>query len=366
MVPDLTPQELSDTGYSPFKTNSTHSGVTISPQGGSSMIDVSEFSLPGRNGYDFVLKRTYDSATARGDCGAITLNAALGLSFFGATYDEMEIAQFGKSLLSSSEISLAEQIEQKLKSYFQNNGDYAYSMGIGWRLNLPYIRGSNSGIIVRLPNGLFQAMNSLNLTSVDDTTGVYRTMKFENHESADFTLYATQVRTDVDIVGLVKGTQYIPGWQLTSAKLIMKDGTTYDIDALGRTTQITDPAGLNTINLNYNGLILDYVTDSMGREIHFGYGNDAIVPRINKIWIKNDNRAVNYTIGYQFGVDGSPCPLLAKAIDVGGREWDYDYGSNLLQAGGIGIKVNLLNTILDFVANYFTCGGTGAAGFRTR
>jgi RHS repeat-associated protein len=350
LVQDLTPQELKDVGYSPFKTNSTHGGVTISPQGGSSMINVTELALPGRNGFDFVLKRTYDSATARGDCQSLVLNAALGLSFFNSQYNEKQLENFGKQLLQSAKVQVADQIQAKLKSYFQNNGDYSYSMGVGWRLNLPYIRGSNGGVVVRLPDGSFFTMNSLNLKKVGDDNGFKRSLIFENHEGEDFTLYVTQERLDVDYVSLVQnGTFLIPGWQLLSAKLVLKDGTTYEMDSFGRTSRITDPSGLNTIVPHYSNLLLDYITDSMGRKINFYHNDEPIVPRINKIVVENDNREIDYKIGSQIGTGGLTCPLLKQATDVGGRVWKYDYGQNLLIAGGAGVKINILYTIIDYI-----------------
>ena len=77
MIQDLSPQELADVGYSPFKAQVTQGGVTVSTQGGSAMTEVTEFVLPGKAGFDFVLKRMYDTATARGDSPGLAINLAL-------------------------------------------------------------------------------------------------------------------------------------------------------------------------------------------------------------------------------------------------------------------------------------------------
>ena len=199
-------------------------------------------------------------------------------------------------------------------------------MGLGWRLNLPYIRGSNSTILVRLPNGSFHSINQMSIDKNVNVVGVYRELTLENHENADFRLFVKQERTDVNYTSLVQGSFSVPGWQLESARLVMNDGTTYVMDAMGRTTRIIEPDGIHSIEFVYSDLKLHSIIDSMGRTIRFKYDTDFLMPRITKIWIENDfpyYREVNYTLH-----EGSDLPmvmpLLMKAKDVGNREYQYD------------------------------------------
>jgi branched-chain amino acid transport system permease protein len=43
--------------------------------------------------------------------------------------------QLANEILNKGSITLGPDLETTIKKYFQNNGDYAYSMGLGWRLN---------------------------------------------------------------------------------------------------------------------------------------------------------------------------------------------------------------------------------------
>ena len=80
VIQDLSPQEYKDAGYSPLHSYSQSSGISVSPQGGTASASVTELVLPGRNGFDFVLKRHYDTATAREDAFALGINGRLGIN----------------------------------------------------------------------------------------------------------------------------------------------------------------------------------------------------------------------------------------------------------------------------------------------
>ena len=342
MIEDLTPQELADINFSPLATKIKDGGVMVSPQGGSLMTEVTELVLPGRNGFDFVLKRMYDSATARGDAYGIKLNLAVAFNLYNMT-DFDDILKLANRLKNSATLTINPNLATMIKKYFQNNGDYAYSMGLGWRLNLPYIRGGNSTVLVRTPDGAFHSINSMKIVD-NKSLAVYRELKLKNYEGSAFTLYLKQARVDFD------GSFNIPGWHTIEARLVMKDGTTYQMDKLGRTKQIIDSSGLNTINLHYRNLKLDYIEDSMGRRIRFAYDHQHLIPRISKIWVENDhpgyNREVTYTLNGRI-------PLLDKVNDIGARQWKYDYNSRFLFSGGISVKVNYLSLLGDIIASHF-------------
>lgn len=381
---DLSPQELSNVEFSPFSSKVAHQPMSVSTQGGSASTSMTELSLPGKNGFDFELRRIYDSTTAKGDSSGLNINVSVTLgSILNGTA--------GTQLLTSAGLSVASNIENSVKKYFQNNGDYAYALGQGWRLNLPYIRGSNGGVLVRTPSGSFYDITSMNMRLAGTVqAGGYREVVFENHEGEDFVLKITQARTDISVTGIIGAAlsaggesnddgydsgfaSLVPGWNLINAELIMKDGSSYTFDALGRFKGSSDPTGLNRVTANYNGLVLDNITDSMGRVIKFQYTDlfeTSIIPQIKKIWIENDplNREINYEYGNPGDMQSElnviapvKLPLLKKATDINQRTWDYDYGFEFLFAGEFGAKVNIIAGIaslatggaFDMIADYF-------------
>jgi len=378
VLEDLSPQELKDVGQSPFRTDVKHGGVTVSPQGGTAMTQVTELTLPGKAGFDFVLKRTYDTATARADAVGLSLNASVGTSSIielisGGAFDAL-------GYLASAGWQVGAQVESAIKKVFQNSGDWSYSMGLGWRLNLPYMRSSNSTLLVRLPSGAFYSIEGMKQTEVVSEED-NRSVSFENHDGEDFILRAVQARTDVDITSLLKSgvsgsavdslkdildRMTLPGWALVQAELIMKDGTRYEFDAYGHVTSITDPTGLNTMAFQYGEdttgfLLLNSIVDSMGRKILFTYNTEFLLPQVKTISVENDptGRYIEYTAGSALSETTHwVLPLLQKARDIGGREWEYSYDTKFLFGGNIGFSVNFVTLVGDIIAAAVS-GGSG-------
>ena len=59
MITDLSPQQLKDIGHSPVKAESSAGAVTVSPQGGTAMTEVTDFILPGKNGLHAAYKENF-------------------------------------------------------------------------------------------------------------------------------------------------------------------------------------------------------------------------------------------------------------------------------------------------------------------
>ncbi len=51
--------------------------------------------------------------------------------------------------------------------------------------------------------------------------------------------------------------------------MYLKDGSVYKFDPLGRLEWYTDSSGKNRVEVVYNGLVIDYIKDSMDRKIRF-------------------------------------------------------------------------------------------------
>ncbi|MFP4662157.1 MAG: hypothetical protein ACLFPF_08200, partial [Halanaerobiales bacterium] len=365
VIQDLTPKEYKDAGYSPFKSYSEHGGLTVSPQMGTASTEATELVLPGRNGFDFVLERRYDTATARSDAFSIALNASIGFDIIspnGLPLDEVSaLSKYNEMMDNFNWANQATgNIINLIESYLFNQGDFAYSMGQGWRLNIPYVKSANSSMILRTADGQNHFLNEMELKEVSGyIPNVERTLEFEQHEGADFTLYVEQSYSPIDYTQLVgyalnqddskTEENFIRSrWYSSSYQLIMKDGTIYEMDALGRTTKMIDPSGLNEINFHYDGMELDYIEDSMGRIIRFDYDQRLLWPRISKIWVENDS--YQREIDYDVKTDN----LLHSAFDVAGRESSYKYSNELMFTGSAGAKVNILNILLKSIGGPFS------------
>jgi hypothetical protein len=317
--------------------------------------------LPGKAGFDFVLKRRYDTATSRADSPGVGIFASFGINvsnIFDLIEAGAEIAEIVNIIQTTA--GIAGNIEEEVKNIFRNSGDYAYSMGNGWRLNLPYFRQDNKNILLRLENGSFYSINQMDIVECEGTP-VTRKLVLENHEGADFRLEINQVRADIqsettiDIGALFDGLNPLGelegefSWWIQSAVLVMKDGTRYEFNATGKVTKMVDPPGLNEIHFIYDGLLLDYILDSMGRKIRFTYAglsHGFLLPQIDSIVVEEDDyhRKIEYTQeNAHIGFLPTMIPLLTEAADAGDRKWSYEYDNKFLFSGGIGVKVNLLS-----------------------
>ncbi|MDA3939144.1 MAG: hypothetical protein PF693_07530 [Spirochaetia bacterium] len=358
VIEDLSPQELAAIEFEPFSSTTQHQQLTVSQQSGGISTSMTEFVLPGKNGFDFELRRIYDTGTAKGDANGLSANISVLLG-------DILNGTIGKDLAISFGSIPSSQILNSVKSYFQNNGDYAYSTGQGWRLNLPYIRGANSTVLVRTSSGAFHNIKSMDVDfeRTKEYGIYYREVWFDNHEGEDFTLMVKQTKDPIHLATSLQGylQQTLDSWALVEAVLYEKDGKEYHFDALGRLTSIKDPNG-NNISLIYDGLLLDYIEDTLERRVRFHYSDitDVFsVPQIDRIWVENDpqDREVKYEYmnSDSFGLN-IPLPLLSKAIDVGKREYKYDYDPNFLFSGEFGIKIN----VVALIADLFTGGAFSA------
>jgi RHS repeat-associated protein len=366
VVQDLSPQELADVGFSPFKAQVTHGGITVSTQGGSAMTEATDLVLPGRAGFDFVLKRTYDTATARGDSPGVSINAALSFSLKNLISGSEGLADLVsadslESILQQVGGSLLSQLQAKIESIFRNYGDYAFSTGIGWRLNFPYLRTGGSGVMVRTTSGAFYLVNNMDLKA-NEYLGAFpmvrRRLVLENHEGEDFSLEVYQALSATIQVGFPP--RVVPSWAVEKAVLTMKDGSRCEFDSLGRVTWMEDATGQNRITFAYGGPLnyfLETITDSMGRVLEVDYDvpdsqdSFSIIPRIQRITLRGDPQGRKVVYGYtDRTLDGGRnpgVPLLGSVTDAEDRTWTYGYDRTPMLEGGVAINVNILQIVMD-------------------
>ena len=347
LISDLTPQEYKDAGYSPLKAYSTHEGVSVSPQGGTASTRQTELVLPGVNGFDLILERRYDTATARADSASLDLNIKIGFNLFSAS-GLLSPKEILKSVeIYRTDLGLAQTFLDMAEKYISQQGDYAYSMGNGWRLNIPYIKTNNSALMVVLPDGSMHSMSEMDLVSFITLPGA-RILRMEQHEGENFTLDIEQVQGVFPAIDANDKLTLKSTWSGIKYTLTLSDGTTYVMDAFGRTTKMIDPSGLQEINFHYNGSFLSYIEDTVGRRVRFAYELTTpwSWPRISKIWVENDpsyQREIQYGRGY----DGT----LAWAKDVAGRTSRYEYDLDLMFGGTAGVKINIASMIIRLLGS---------------
>jgi RHS repeat-associated protein len=324
--------------------------------------------LSGRDGFDLVLARHYDSAIARSDAVSLAISGSHGFKIIPSSTNGPDIEGLEnirnvfkniQEAIKWTNSQTYQNIRSMLDKLLFNQGDYAYSMGVGWRLNLPYVKAANSDMIFVTPEGAMHSLFELDFSKANGYTegdNTYRTLTFKQHEGDDFTITVKQVaNANVDIFSIATQDRILrSGWYSLEYQITMKDGTVYLLNGAGRVTKIIDPSGKNEISFDYHGPLLDHLTDSMGRVVKFDYDNSVIIPRIKKIWIENDayNREVHYDL-HGLG-------LLRQATDVNGRVSEYDYDFKMLLDGSASCKVNFLKMVAKVVLNavsYGTLGG---------
>jgi RHS repeat-associated protein len=393
MVTDLSPQQLKDIGHSPVKTETGAGAVTVSPQGGTAMTEVTDLILPGKNGFSLPIKRMYDTGTALADSPSLTLSASLSFNDIASLID---IAGIGIKLADQGVSGMVSSIVSKITEMVQKNGDYALATGVGWRLNFPYVMTTNSSVVVRLPSGGYYNINQMETSNNFWTSNpVSRTLDFRYHEGEDFHFRVAQVRNDItDPISALGGqlsiaavaainkvlfggsgyggmnlnvslvASLIPGWSTVYSELWTKDGSYYVFDGNGRIVQMQDKTGLNTFTFHYNGLLLDYIADDLGRQIFFEYNTGAagsvfVKPVITRIWTKgyqgqNQSSATrtvslayNWNAASEVGTFFNFLPTLTSTTDVQGRQYSYSYKQQKIITGGGSIKVNFVALVLD-------------------
>ena len=314
-VVGLLSQETQDAGISPNRSYSNHGDLIVSTQGGGVKTTVSELVLPGPNGFDLVIARRYDLTTAKID---------------------------SRTFFSDWTIP-----------YLGNQGDYTYSMGNGWRLNVPYIINSNTEQILVLPNGSMVSiwdMEMPNPTMKDEK----RILSMYDRDSGYFNLEIKQRKTTYT-------WQYSNGsidtkeiWEAKSYKLTLKNGNVFYFDDKGRLDYVQDSNQFYKIDVVYHdeiendgGIGISYIEDAIGRKVYFEYDKQFI----SGFYVANDsdyNRRVTYT--FEEDDDSSindnyrtNFPLLETATDVGNRVWTYDHE-----------KINVSGTTFSYPFNVYS------------
>jgi RHS repeat-associated protein len=340
---DLSPQDLRDSPFSPLSESVKHAGVSVSPQGGGASTSMTELSFPGPNGFDFTLRRIYDTGTARRDARLFNYMTTSGVTVTLDNYTALMTR-----LQTNNWSSTDNKTSKKIRDVVAKSGDYAYSMGRGWRLDLPYIMADNGEYLLRSPSGGVYSINSAMAYTTNERTDDGRMLRFEMHEGEDLTLYSLQHGNRVTdrFCGITTGRHM--EWSVRGWNLVSKDGTSYSFDESGRLTLITDPSGKFTITVAYDptNKTITSMTDARGRQLKFGYNTTGFgVPYITSISIANGGNTYPNVITYIQDATGK----LTSASDLGNRTFSYLYCLDYyIQAGGVKTTVTAPTLVSTF------------------
>jgi RHS repeat-associated protein len=273
----ISPQQVRDVEFSPFATKVGSSGVNVSDNGGSVSTSFTEQVLPGKNGLDLVLQRTYDTGTAQRDA------TARGDSKSGSD--------------SNTEVEI--------------NGDTPWRIADGWRYNFPSIKVTGTGIWLTDLDGATTSIGQCTVAANGkDGNDVIVTMT--SHESTDLKAILRFKES---------GFWIFASYSFNGGTVYMRDGREMIFDSLGRIVTIKDATRINSIAFSYNAANqVEKIVDSMGRTVTFTYQTVDSVNLIKTCLISNGNKSFKNSVVYT--LTGSK---LTSAIDVGGRSWSYAY-----------------------------------------
>jgi RHS repeat-associated protein len=334
---DFSAESLKDAGHAYGNTESKVDDVTVSLESGTMMTDVTEMVIKGKNGFEFPIKRVYDTQTARSDSPM-------------AVCDTDVYHNIGNNVfLKSSSNSVSD----------RNAQDTYYSLGVGWRLSIPYMYNNTGSVYVKLPDGSSYSTSYMKGISFDVEKHVW---VLENHFGEDFTLeliggnkvyddYTLTVNvetvflkdaleafglgTELKTTVVARNVGEISWTRFTGGKLIMKDGTSYYFDRYGRTTKVTDSSGDNSLEFSYNGLDVEIVCAG-GTSVKIEHDTDNLmIDRIisrdetgnERCWeYKYDNYGLNPVLSDCSAEQGQRCySFLVSGTDPEGRLSEYGY-----------------------------------------
>jgi hypothetical protein len=268
-------------GYSPLNVYSTYYTANVSPQSGSVDADVKDIVLKGKNLFNLEIARHYDTGTA---------------------------------------------ISDAVDSSAWCPGDIAYSVGIGWRLTLPYVKTDTSAnwddrerkTSITLPTGARYSLKEMTYL------GGSNPRAYEYHDVDDFRIEFHSKGPD--------GEYYL---------LEQRDGTYYEFNRDGLVTTIcgrVDSVKGGTVKIFYKpDKTIQYISDTMNRRVYFTYGNKGTQakPTIVRIDVRDSSGQAGtdpYERTVDFTISNSRLLTQVTYNGIGGvnRSWHYGYVSKRL------------------------------------
>ena len=306
----------------------TNDGVNVLMESGDLSCEYIEHIIHGKNGFEFPIKRIYDTCTAKSDCPSMVEfirplktnkpDTAWLLNTMGYNINILKV---------SEEQRMDPKINtDKVKEEVRKMGGNMLCLGAGWRLGLPYV---DKYEVLHLPEGgQFIADDMTATTYTPYKSGYDKCEAYEKHGGGkDFIFIITRSVTERDSRGAPTA------WKIEFCQLIEKNGLTYIFNEDGNVTKITDPSGTNVITVSYSNGLINEITEPFGSKMKFTYVtmDKYVCPVIKKISLLNTAGIQTSTLEYTYkSLSGERkalnlLPLLQKAKDKGGRITNYEY-----------------------------------------
>ncbi len=278
--------------------------LQVSTQTGYYQVVETDLELPGKNGFDLRISRRYDVDAARREKEKAVSDLAAG--------------------------------------------EKAYSVGTGWRLDLPFVQVLPNAppwggpdwerekfVQITLPSGARYSLRDMSWISAETNLRVY----LNTREVTFRVLCYTDTNT---------------------YKLVMADGTVYSMNANGVVTAIDGraPDGHRggTVSIAYDGSnLVSTITDTRARVLTFDYATVGGLPQITQITLTNDPDALRRHIHYGYE---SGTRKLSQAVLVAGptghevsHAWTHQYEDASLTRGSanpVTVQVPLVTDVVDW------------------
>jgi len=329
--------------------STTHSPLEVSPQNGALSTSMTEFVLPGKNGLDLEVRRTYSTTLADSDSTLMPINSKPQLSM----NDPKEALE---DFLRDSQGKISNWEDSRIREMLNKRAELAYALGLGWRLDFPYIRFADKDVMVYIPGQGILFSGDLKKEFVGDN---------EKREVSRYT-DSLNGRGTLEIHREVSAEYNMGGYNVTydleEIVFTEKNGRKYTFYPDGLISSISDPYD-NIIEFSYVDFKLSEITDSYGRTVKFSYNSsDLNLPVCEQIIIEglddqntDNTEIVEGQITYEYlsedeDLISSYCekhdismpennsvvfgglPLLKSSTDIGGRKWDYGYALTYLNS----------------------------------
>lgn len=340
----------------------TDGGVNVTMESGDLSCECTEHVIHGKNGFEFPIKRIYDTATAKSDCPSMAgfikplktnmPDTAWLLNQMGCS---MNIRKVCEDCRMDYKITT-----DKVKEEVRKMGGSIMSLGAGWRLSLPYIDRDE---VLHLPGGGQYITDDMTAASYTPyASGYDKCDAYEKHGGGnDFTfLVARKIKQ--------KNAQGVPiAWETVFSQLVEKNGLSYIFNGDGNLTKITDASGTNVITVSYSSGLINEITEPFGSRMKFTYTtrDKYVCPVITRIALLNAAGTQTSTIEYTYkSLTGewsglNMLPLLEKAKDKGGRFTTYEYQkcSGIYAFYDTRMENSYLNGIVFNLSSYKTFSG---------
>jgi RHS repeat-associated protein len=326
-----------------FEANWTHlvssrielGGLSIGPQSGSIETVETDLVLRGTNGFEFPIRRFFDSNLALLDSAALTQSVAATVQMNASVNEDAALASIDSQLSNGLSVTFPMSMNDRIKAYVAKKVDRKFTPGLGWRFDFPEVVIDENGGFVRLPGGSTYPMAAMGKPLVE-----YRDNKKYTSLKNDYG-EPFEVVFEFEFV-------YFLFFRLESATpesitVIRRDGTKYIFDSKGRIDCILDSTDTNKVDFTYgNDGVLNEVKVSSKNKI------DGSQELINTCVFKSNDqfitslrygdRVVTYKQG-QETIDGKyvydSTKLLTSIEDSLNRITSYEYQGQLTYIGSV-------------------------------